>query len=78
MELSGEERLVNAFEWQNKCMREVAILKKFIVKYNCSTSQKQKCLNLIQKFEYLRCHFDLLMKRGSGLNTSERVKWVEL
>lgn len=31
-----------------------------------------------QKLEYLRCHFDVVMKRGAGLQMSnERMKWVD-
>ncbi|XP_051167813.1 uncharacterized protein LOC127285718 [Leptopilina boulardi] len=78
MSMAVDEKLITAFEWQNKCQRYKNIFRNFLRRSDLTTSQRSRCLNLDQKLEYLRCHFDALMKRGAGVQvTNARMKWVD-
>ncbi|XP_043471972.1 uncharacterized protein LOC122504790 [Leptopilina heterotoma] len=77
MNMTGDDKLIKCFEWQNKCERYKNIMRNFLKKYEFLPYQKSRCLNLNQKIEYLSCHFDTLMKRGAGVQMeNERLKWV--
>ncbi|XP_043468340.1 uncharacterized protein LOC122502385 [Leptopilina heterotoma] len=79
MSMTGDEKLIAACEWQNKCQRFMNIFRKFLHNSDFSSSQRSRCLNLSQKLEYLRCHFDLSMKHGAGVQVSnDRMKWVDI
>ncbi|XP_051168414.1 uncharacterized protein LOC127286143 [Leptopilina boulardi] len=78
MSMTGDEKCITAFEWQNKCQRYKNIFRKFLHRSDFSSSQRSRCLNLSQKLEYLRCHFDAVMKRGAGVQVAnERMTWVD-
>ncbi|XP_051157441.1 uncharacterized protein LOC127279246 [Leptopilina boulardi] len=78
MGMTGDDRFISAFEWQNKCQRYKNIMRSFLRKSDFLPYQKSRCLNLNQKLEYLRCHFDVLMKRGAGVQMeTDRMKWVD-
>ncbi|XP_051165698.1 uncharacterized protein LOC127284345 [Leptopilina boulardi] len=78
MSMAVDEKLITAFEWQNKCQKYKNIFRNFLRRSSLTTSQRSRCLNLDQKLEYLRCHFDALMKRGAGVQvTNSRMKWVD-
>ncbi|XP_051159144.1 uncharacterized protein LOC127280280 [Leptopilina boulardi] len=78
MSMTGDEKCITAFEWQNKCQRYKNIFRKFLHRSDFSSSQRSRCLNLSQKLEYFRCHFDAVMKRGAGVQVAnERMTWVD-
>ncbi|XP_043479037.1 uncharacterized protein LOC122509227 [Leptopilina heterotoma] len=78
MAMTSEEKMVTAFQWQNKCQRYINIFRNFLRESDFSSSQRSRCLNLRQKMEYLLYHFDTLTKRGAGVQVvNEGMKWVD-
>ncbi|XP_043478219.1 uncharacterized protein LOC122508763 [Leptopilina heterotoma] len=78
MGMTGEDKLISGFEWQNKCQHNKNILQSFLRNSDSLPYQKSRCLNLTQKLEYLLCNFNALMKRGAGVQMeNERLKWVD-
>ncbi|XP_051170478.1 uncharacterized protein LOC127287531 [Leptopilina boulardi] len=73
---SDDDRLIT-IQWHHKSIQNYAILIKFFRKYSFSVPQKHRILTLLHHINYLKCHFDSLMKRGAGLNQSnEKIKWA--
>lgn len=71
MSLTGDEKFITAFEWQNKCQRYKNIFRKFLHRSDFSSSQISRCLNLSQKLEYFALPFRFVNETGCRCASAE-------
>ena len=77
---NGDSKVDFIDSWVQQCSKNLDTLNN-VLRDLFRTSEKMRCLNIIQQIMSLRAHLESYLKKGTGLDQSnsisDRVRWID-